>query len=412
MEEWSKGRNISSTIGTQGKISYNTKGPANEADIYTLSEKDMPPENYEQYDNYADDGDLDLGPPVNMSQAPKVKEAPASKVYGGQKNVNTVKKSKFPIQNYGMLEANAKAKTASTEVTQTVLQNIRANSKNPMNQYLAAQLAPILEKMGTVSRVAESKKELPIGTAGRSEYESETGSNMIIINQYHEASKADNTFEHSFLHEAVHQATRDAIDRAEQTGDKSLNKIEAVMVAFDDYIAKNEDKLNLSDQTKFFISYIQGKQKPLSRVQKIQEFTAFAMSNSEVQGLLKLAPAIGNNSNMLDKLMNIWADLLKAMGVTNSDNLLVPTLDFVVDMTKVKAPTTQAKASPNQAANNINALKEALNVNLGGDSGLSSENNVQDNIDLLVTLSPLAEAGLINVDKSSIAQAVAKSKIC
>lgn len=371
MDEFSMQEDVQSTIGTQEKFVY--------------GEKNEP------------------GIPANMEQVPFPTEQDApQEAYGGPRNVNTRKI--LPVETYGIKRGNTTLSGPQTAVT--VLDNIRDKSDRKFNQYLAQELKPIAERMGISLRLAKGEKELINNVtgktaAGRSMYSPST----VIINQYKNSNKTNAGFEHTVLHEMVHQVTRAGVEQGVRTNSAAVQGLEGVVSVFRNSVENGDITLD-SEQRKFF-NYIFAK--PQDRVRTLQEFTAFAMSNSSIQKLLAESKYRNGNESFFDKLKAMWGKLLQELGIKDPNNLLAPTLGFVLDMANETGASGNVKTVSETKADRLNDL----NAILGMDS-------VQDKLDDLgvefgevsLSLQPLAEAGLINLTEDSILQAITKNKIC
>jgi len=217
--------------------------------------------------------------------------------------------------------------------------------------------------------------------------------------------------EHTILHEATHQLTHHTIRNGGPAVEK-LNRQAAVIKHM-----WESGKLNFSVDEKVrerqekYLTYIffdeHGKSKKEFSV--LQELTAFAVSNPDVQELLKNTQ-YNKSETMWDVLLKGWTKILESIGVTTGDNLLAPILETVLTMKQApsvaRVINTEEGDGPGKVTGSFDLDSFIDEDGYGSftDSGLVSPEDI-------VSLKMLQSAGIIS-DVADIKSALEQKKNC
>ena len=275
----------------------------------------------------------------------------------------------------------------------SVISRIATGSSNKFNQYLAQEFSKLANDLNITVRDA-NKGELVKAdgseSIGRARYGADGASREIILN--YKSLTTDKAFEHAFLHELTHHVThmgmlKDTPARRKLNGVANVLKMK--WKAGELNFSANPDTKDLQER---YLTYIFSGDEQ----HKLQELTAFAMSNPEIQQLLQSTEFRNTKESVWDKLMDAWGNILKSLGVKDEHNLLVATLNGVLEISK----------GPDMTADVLGEVLSVVSLNsvLGG-SDLISEKDV-------VSLNLLKSAGVISATEADIKEAYKHKQNC
>lgn len=294
----------------------------------------------------------------------------------------------MPYDKYGM--------TPESSDLGIALSTIAASSDSQLNTHLADEYSKMLGNISDYEFRLANPGEL--GTSrGRTVY-----GDAIIVNP--DYATGDN-MEHTILHEVTHALTFEAMNK-DSAEVRNLTTMKDIF--------KRElqaGKYTLSDAQSKITNYLFKERNESTRQRsELQEFTAFAMSNPDFQKLLKQTPYRNENITFWDKLLKGFGKLLKAMGVSDPNNMLAATINDVMTMVEVKESSKVVEKE--QSMNSFLGLDSLEDIfNELEREGVLEEGEMNSQ-EVFVSLSPLVEAGLISGTKDSIKETLTKLKNC
>ena len=304
-------------------------------------------------------------------------------------------KVETPFSKYG-LEGITEG---DANTTKRVLDNIALLSTDPVHQNLAKAYADLGIEVSTQEDATIANKD---GDAvlGRADYVN----GIIKLNPEHKTNSTDRGFEHTFLHELTHHLTIKGVREGGLAAENLKNVTDILKQRW------KSGAMELSEDNLAQLEYIfEGKVKgvvqyKVTPTMVLQEFTAFAMSNTKFQELLKEQPYVIKGQNFWEKLVTAFSDVLSAMGVTDSNNMLAAAMNDVLTLTD-QGRVTSTKESVAETETKFKKINLAPDVSEISDLPAYSDQDV-------VTLNTLANMGLLKTTPSTIEEAITAKKNC
>jgi predicted NAD-dependent protein-ADP-ribosyltransferase YbiA (DUF1768 family) len=195
---------------------------------------------------------------------------------------------------------------------------------------------------------SEGNRLGPASISGKAVYAPDGNTVYVNTNKIRSNEEMQRVFTHEATHVLTIQIVKDSLEKQDGRTDKLSNLIT---------IFENEMKANKGAKFKAQTPIVQqmltymfdGKNK--SELKRLQEFTAFAMSEPEIQRLLKETPYRESKDTWWDKLKAVFTDMIeKTFG--DGDNLFAAAMGETISLIESNATKTETKVEPETETEN------------------------------------------------------------
>ena len=190
------------------------------------------------------------------------------------------------------------------------------------------------------NRDSEGNRLGPASISGKAVYAPDGNTVYVNTNQVNSNAEMQRVFTHEATHMLTRQIVKDSLEKQDGRTDKLSNLIT---------IFENEMKANKGAKFKAQTPIVQQMltymfdDKEKSELRRLQEFTAFAMSEPEIQRLLKETPYRESKDTWWDKLKAVFTDMIEST-FGDGDNLFAAAVGETMsliegDVTETKVET-------------------------------------------------------------------------